>query len=41
MESQHIKFTLEEDPLLNMGTLYRRHKKVELDPGCDRTQAGL
>ena len=36
--------TLEEDPLLNVGTLHNRYplaaqtpQEVELDPGCDRT----
>ena len=28
MESQHIEFTFEEYPLLNMVTLYRRHNKL-------------
>ena len=28
MESQCIEFTLEEDPLLNMGMMYRRHNKL-------------
>ena len=29
MESQRIEFTFEEYPLLNMGTLYRRHNKFD------------
>ena len=28
MESQRIEFTFEEHPLLNMGTQYRRHNKL-------------
>ena len=28
MESKCIEFTLEEDPLLNMCTLYRRHDQL-------------
>ena len=48
----NIGLTLEEDPLLNVGTLHnplaaqtpQELEEVELDPGCDRThgiQAGL
>ena len=45
----NIGLTLEEDPLLNVGTLHnplvaQTPQEVELDPGCDRThgiQAGL
>ena len=28
MESMRIEFMFEEYPLLNMGTLYRRHNKL-------------
>ena len=38
----NIGLTLEEDPLLNVGTLHnplaaQKPQEVELDPGCDRT----
>ena len=44
MESQRIEYMLEEDPLLNVGTLHnplaaQTPQEVELDPDCDRTQA--